>query len=94
MACLLPCVIPSITQGVDTIIKKTSTYITCKSMWEYYGVYFDVDNASDLISGNAFGSAIVTDDEDASAIRCGAADAVVRRPHDEFAQFMHQTIRT
>lgn len=58
----------SITQGVDTIIKKGSTYITCKSMWEYYGVYFDVDNASSLISGNAFGNAIVTDDEDASAM--------------------------
>lgn len=58
----------SITQGVDTIIKKPSTYITCKSMWEYYGVYFDVDNANNLISGNAFGSAIVTDDEDASAM--------------------------
>lgn len=58
----------SITQGVDTVIKKASTYLTCKSMWEYYGVYFDVDNASDLISGNAFGSAIVTDDEDASAM--------------------------
>ena len=37
-------------------------------MWEYYGVYFDVDNANNLISGNAFGSAIVTDDEDASAM--------------------------
>lgn len=58
----------SITQGVDTIIKKGSTYITCKSMWEYYGVYFDVDNASSLISGNAFGNAIVTDDEDAAAM--------------------------
>lgn len=58
----------SITQGVDTIIKKASTYITCKSMWEYYGVYFDVDNASNLISGNVFGSAIVTDDEDAAAM--------------------------
>lgn len=58
----------SITQGVDTIIKKGSTYITCKSMWEYYGVYFDVDNASSLISGNAFSNAIVTDDEDASAM--------------------------
>ncbi|MBQ9849318.1 MAG: ATP-binding protein [Clostridia bacterium] len=58
----------SITQGVDTIIKKPSTYLTCKSMWEYYGVYFDVDGANDLISGNAFGNAIVTDDEDASAM--------------------------
>ena len=58
----------SITQGVDTIFKKASSYLTCKSMWEYYGVYYDVDNANDLISGNAFGSAIVTDDEDASAM--------------------------
>lgn len=58
----------SITQGVDTIFKKASSYLTCRSMWEYYGVYFDVDNANDLISGNAFGSAIITDDEDASAM--------------------------
>lgn len=58
----------SITQGVDAIIKKADTYITCRSMWEYYGVYFDNDTAIDLISGNAFGSAIITDDEDASAM--------------------------
>ncbi len=58
----------SITQGVDTIFKKASSYLMCRSMWEYYGVYYDVDNVNDLISGNAFGSAIVTDDEDASAM--------------------------
>lgn len=58
----------SITQGADTVIKKASNYMTCKSMWEYYGVYFDTDNANDLVSGNAFGNAIVTDDEDASAM--------------------------
>lgn len=58
----------SITQGVDAIFKKASLYLTCRSMWEYYGVYYDVDNANDLISGNAFGSAIVTEDEDASAM--------------------------
>ena len=58
----------SITQGTDVILQKTSTYLTCKSMWEYYGVYYDVDNANSLISGNAFGSAIITDDEDAAAM--------------------------
>lgn len=58
----------SITQGVDTIYKKAASYLTCRSMWEYYGVYYDVANTNDLISGNAFGSAIVTDDEDASAM--------------------------
>lgn len=58
----------SITQGVDAIVKKADTYITCRSMWEYFGVYFDNDTAIDLISGNAFGSAIITDDEDASAM--------------------------
>lgn len=40
----------SITQGVDTIFKKGSSYLTCRSMWEYYGVYYDVDNANDLRS--------------------------------------------
>lgn len=58
----------SITQGVDTVIKKANSYLTCKYMWEYYGVYFDVDDASGLISGNTFGSSIVTDDDDASAM--------------------------
>ena len=58
----------AITQGVDTIIKKANTLLPCRSMWEYFGVYYDINNANDLISGNAFGSAIVTDDEDASAM--------------------------
>ena len=58
----------SITQGADFIIRKTSNNLTCKGMWEYYGVYFDAISSGELISGNAFGSAIVTDDEDASAM--------------------------
>ena len=58
----------SITQGADFVIKRSSSNLTCKNMWEYYGVYFDSDASSDLISGNAFGSTIVTDDEDASAM--------------------------
>ena len=58
----------SITQGADFVIKRSSTNLTCKNMWEYYGVYFGSDPSSDLISGNAFGSAIVTDDEDAAAM--------------------------
>lgn len=58
----------SITQGVDTIYKKTSTYLTCQSMWEYFGVYYGLSENSDLVSGNSFGMSIVTDDEDASAM--------------------------
>ncbi|WP_343274461.1 winged helix-turn-helix domain-containing protein [Ligaoa zhengdingensis] len=58
----------SITQGVDTIFKKAASFLTCKSMWEYYGVYYDAAVDTDLISGNSFGASIVTDDEDASAM--------------------------
>lgn len=58
----------SITQGADFVIKRSSKNLTCKSMWEYFGVYFGSDTSSDLISGNAFSSNIVTDDEDASAM--------------------------
>ena len=58
----------SITQGADFVMKRSSINLTCRSMWEYYGVYFGSDTADDLISGNAFGSTIVTDDEDASAM--------------------------
>lgn len=58
----------TITQGTDVIVQRVSAYLSCKSMWEYYGVYYDEDNSSSLISGNAFGNAIVTDDEDASAM--------------------------
>lgn len=58
----------SITQGLDTIIKKSSDYITCKNMWEYYGVYYEGKMDGELLSGNTFGLSIVTDDEDASAM--------------------------
>lgn len=58
----------SITQAMDTIIKSGSSYLICKGMWEYFGIYYDVAADSDMISGNSFGSSIVTDDEDASAM--------------------------
>lgn len=58
----------TITQGTDVIFQKVSGYLSCRSMWEYFGVYFGGDRADSLISGVAFGNAIVTDDEDASAM--------------------------
>lgn len=58
----------SITQAMDTICKSGSSYLICRGMWEYYGIYYDVASDSDMISGNSFGSSIVTDDEDASAM--------------------------
>ena len=58
----------SITQGTDVILQKGSTYLTCKNMWEYYGVYYNIDHSNSLVSGNAFSSAIITDDEDATAM--------------------------
>lgn len=58
----------SITQGADFVLKRAASYLTCKSMWEYYGVYWDTDSSSELITGNGFGSTIVMDDEDAAAM--------------------------
>lgn len=58
----------SITQGLDAVLKKASTFIICQSMWEYYGVYYGSQIDGELLSGNSFGMSIVTDDDDASAM--------------------------
>lgn len=58
----------SITQAMDTINRAGNNYLICRSMWEYYGVYYGVAEDADLMTGNSFGSSIVTDDEDASAM--------------------------
>ncbi len=58
----------SITQAMDTINHSGSNYLTCKNMWEFYAVYYDGTNDVENVSGNSFGSSIVTDDEDASAM--------------------------
>lgn len=57
-----------ITQGVDSIHQGSSHYLTCKKMWEYYGVYYSKQIEGELLSGNTYGMSIVTDDEDASAM--------------------------
>ncbi len=58
----------SITLGVDTIYKKSYSYLSCQNMWEYYGVYYDLNVEPALVSGNSFGMSIVTDDEDATSM--------------------------
>jgi len=58
----------SITQGLDSILKKSAEFMTCKNMWEYFGVYYLGQSDGELLSGNSFGLSIVTDDEDASAM--------------------------
>lgn len=58
----------SITQGLDAVLKKASSFIICQSMWEYYGVYYGSQIDGELLSGNSFGMSIVTDDDDASAM--------------------------
>lgn len=58
----------SITQAMDTINHSGANYLICRGMWEYYAVYYDGTVDIDSISGNSFGSSIVTDDEDASAM--------------------------
>lgn len=79
----------SITQGADFVIKKTDVNLTCKNMWEYYGVYYDSNSSSDFISGNIFCSTIVTDDEDASAMLHGTpvSGIVVRNVMDYIRTF-------
>lgn len=57
-----------ITQGVDSIYQGSSRYLSCKKMWEYYGVYYSKQIEGELLSGNTYGMSIVTDDEDASAM--------------------------
>lgn len=58
----------SITQGADSILRKSSDFMTCKNMWEYFGVYYIGQTDGEILSGNSFGLSIVTDDEDASAM--------------------------
>lgn len=58
----------TIIQGVDTIPQSNTSYITCKAMWEYYGVYYGAQTHNEILSGNTYGMSIVTDDEDASAM--------------------------
>lgn len=58
----------TITQGLDSVYKKVAEFITCKQMWEYFGVYYSGQTDGELLSGNSFGLSIVTDDEDASAM--------------------------
>lgn len=58
----------SITHGMDTINYHGANYAICREMWEYYGVYYDAVSAAETISGNLYGSTIVADDEDASAM--------------------------
>ena len=79
----------TITQCTDVVLQNAANYLSCKNMWEYYGVYFGVDNTNGLISGNAFGSSIVTDDEDASAMLHGTpvSNVVVRNIMDYIRTF-------
>lgn len=58
----------SITQAADAIRRKADEYVTCKNMWEYFGVYYGSNYGNDLLSGSAVGMNIVTDDEDATAM--------------------------
>lgn len=58
----------SITQAADAIWRKADEYMTCKDMWEYFGVYHGSNHENDLLSGSAVGISIVTDDEDATAM--------------------------
>ena len=78
-----------ITQGVDSIYKSSGHYMTCKKMWEYYGVYYSEQINDELLSGNTYGMSIVTDDEDASAMlkRTPMSNIIVRNVMDYIHTF-------
>lgn len=79
----------SITQAMDTVNKTGSNYLICRGMWEYFGIYYDIVADSDMIFGNSFGSSIVTDDEDASAMLHASpmSNIVVRNVMDYIRTF-------
>lgn len=58
----------AITQGADFVLRRAAFYLPCKSMWGYFGVYWDANQVGEQLSGNAFGSMIVIDDEDSTAM--------------------------
>lgn len=69
-----------LTQGADTILSETHTYLPCRQMWGYFGVYFSAHNRRELLSGNTYGMSIVTDDEDAKVLlRATPISNIVKR---------------
>ena len=58
----------AITQGADFVLKRTASYLPCKNMWEYFGAYWDAGLTGEQLSGNTFGSMVVIDDEDSTAM--------------------------
>lgn len=58
----------AITQAADVVRRKASEYLTCKNMWEYFGIYFETNQSNELLSVSDAGMNMVTDDEDASAM--------------------------
>ena len=58
----------SITLGADSLYKKSNEYLPCKQMWEYAGVYYGKEFLDNIISSNAFGMSVVTDDDDSKAM--------------------------
>ncbi len=53
----------SITQAADIVYRKTNKYFTCMNMWEYFGVYYDMDNTNGYLQNNAEGLSIIVDDD-------------------------------
>lgn len=57
-----------ITQGTDIIYNKQNDYLTCRAMWEYFGVYYNDISNSDAMTRSTFATTMVVDDEDADAM--------------------------
>lgn len=79
----------SITQGVDAVINKSSIYLACKHMWEYYGVYYNSETSYELAPGNFSGGGAITDDEDAKVMlhTTPMSNIVVRNTLDYLSTF-------
>lgn len=58
----------SITQGADALYQKSIDYLSCRQMWEYCGIYYGNESLDNIITSNAFGMSVVTDDDDSRAI--------------------------
>lgn len=79
----------SITQAADIVRRKSNVYLTCKNMWEYFGVYYDQNKENTLLESSAVGLSIVTDDEDAAAMiqNTPMSNIIVRNIRDYIRTF-------
>ncbi len=79
----------SITQAADIIRQKSDKYLTCKNMWEYFGVYYGEHNGDDLLATDVEALSIVIDDEDVAIMlkKSPMSNVIVRNVMDYLKTF-------